>query len=119
MAAVIGLTLWVWQAGQEANAIRSVAFFALVLGTFVLILINRRFSAALGTAFRRTNRALAVVAAIVVLTLAATQFLTPVAQSFDFAAISAAQLLHILAGGVATLVILEGMKRFWRQRLSA
>ena len=119
MAAVIGLTLWVWQAGQEANAIRSVAFFALVLGTFVLILVNRRFSAALGTAFRRTNRALAVVAAIVVLTLAATQFLTPVAQSFDFAAISAAQLLHILAGGGVTLVILEGMKRFWRQRLSA
>lgn len=117
MAIVTGLTLWLWQAGGSAALVRTAAFFALVLGTVWLIIVNRSFSASLAAALLRPKLALGIVAAAVAVVLAATQMLAPVTQLFDFEPLSAPMIALIAASGLATLAVLEALKPVWRRRL--
>jgi Ca2+-transporting ATPase len=119
MAVVVGLALWLWQQGAGEALVRTAAFFALVLGTLWLILVNRSFNASLADALLRPNLPLAIVAGVVAAILTATQVIEPVARLFGFQALHGGLLLPILGGGGATLALLEAIKPFWRSRLTA
>jgi Ca2+-transporting ATPase len=119
MAVVVGLALWLWQQGAGEALVRTAAFFALVLGTLWLILVNRSFNASLADALLRPNLPLAIVAGVVAAILTATQVIEPVARLFGFQALHGGLLLPILGGGGATLALMEAIKPFWRSRLTA
>lgn len=112
-----GMTLYLWAGGAGQEVLRSVAFFALVLATFVLILVNRRFSPSLGSALLRPNVALGIVAGVVAIVLSATQFLPAVADLFGFAAAPASLLTLVGLLVVGLLICLEVLKPFWRRHL--
>lgn len=86
MALVLGVTLSLGRSDMPVDMLRSVAFFALVFSTFVLILTNRRFSASLGSALLRHNGTLALVTAVVIAVLLATQTIPAVSQLFGLVA---------------------------------
>lgn len=115
--AVTALTLFLWSGGNPIPAVRCGAFYALILVIFGLILVNRSFSASVLTALRRPGVALLIVTAGIVMTLAATWFLPPVAALFRFEAVATDELLLILAAGLGTLMLLEAIKPLWQRRL--
>ncbi|MFM7027627.1 MAG: cation-translocating P-type ATPase [Chakrabartia sp.] len=119
MALLIALSLFLWRSGTGVDELRSIVFFALVLSTFVLILLNRRFSSSFGSALLRKNGALALVATLVAGALAATQVFPTFAGLFRFAPVPPFYLvvLGVLAAGL--FIVLEGLKPIWRRHLHA
>ena len=117
LAVTGGLTLYFWDFGLGEEQLRSAAFLALVLGITSLILVNRRFSASLSAALIRFNPALGIVLGIVAIILLATQFVTPVADLFNFARVGPGQMMMIALASVASLFILERLKPLWGNRL--
>ena len=99
-----------WLGGDDARQVRAVAFLALMAGIAVLILVNRRLSASLGSALLRPNRALAAVLAVVAAILAASQFIAPVADLFGFARPPGDRLIVIAGAGIGLLLTLQGIK---------
>jgi len=117
MACVLGLSLFLWRSGMTVDQLRSAAFLALVLSTFVLILINRRFSSSFRSALLRSNGALALVAGVVASALAATQFVPAFAIMFRFAPVPLSWLAIIGLLAVALFMVLESLKPIWRGHL--
>lgn len=118
-ALVLGVALALWQQGAEVALVRSGAFVALVLVTFALILLNRRFSSSLGSAVLRPNRALGLVALVVAGVLLATQTMSGVAALFGFAPVPLGLLGLISALILGLFLGLEAIKPFWRRHLRA
>ncbi|GGB88028.1 ATPase [Novosphingobium endophyticum] len=112
-----GLTLYFWDTGIGEEQLRSTAFLALVLGITSLILINRRFSASITAALRRFNPALGTVFGLVTIILLATQFVSPIADLFNFARVAPEGIGIIALASVAMLFILERLKPLWGTRL--
>ena len=112
-----GLATTFFRTGHDAATVRSVAFFALVLGLTSLILINRRFSASLLSALRRPNPALGVVLAIVAAVLVATQGIPFIAGLFSFTRVAYSDLAMIVGASFIALLGLEGVKPLVVNRL--
>ncbi|MEI6160225.1 MAG: cation-translocating P-type ATPase [Roseococcus sp.] len=117
-ALTAGLYLAALGRGMPEAEIRSLTFFALVLGIVGLIFVNRSFSASLLTAFRRRNAALRWVLLGVTVMLGATLLLPFARRLFRFGPLHADDLALTLAAGVATILILEWLKPHWRRRLT-
>lgn len=113
-----GMTWYFWQIGMDEEQLRSSTFFTLVLAIAGLILVNRRYSTSIIAALSHTNPALAIVLGAVAVILLATQIVAPVADLFRFAPIALADMGTILLAGMAMLVLLERLKRFWNRRLA-
>ncbi len=102
--------------GLPESEVRALTFFSLVMGIVGLILLNRSFSASLLTAFRRPNRALALVFAAVLLMLAATLAWPATRELFRFAPLHPDDLLLSLGAGIVLLLLLEAAKGLYRRR---
>jgi Ca2+-transporting ATPase len=111
-----GLSLGLWRTGLDADLVRSATFLALVLGIVALILVNRRFSASLASAVRRSNPALAVVLGLVAMGLLASQVLPALAGLFRFAPLGLSEAALVLFAGLSVFLGLEGLKAFWLRR---
>ncbi len=117
LALTAGIYLVALDRGMPEAEVRSLTFFALVLGIVALIFVNRSFSASIITAFRRRNAALRWVMLVVTVMLALT-LLVPFAQRmFRFGPLHADDLAVTVAAGLATILILELLKPHWRKRL--
>ncbi len=112
-----GLTLYFWNAGMDEEQLRSTAFLALVLAITSLILINRRFSASITAAVLKLNAALGIVLGLVAIILLATQFVSPIADLFNFARAAPREIGIIALASVAMLFLLERLKPLWGSRL--
>lgn len=116
------VAIWSWHfaaAGAEDDLLRAAAFFALVMGIASLILVNRRFSPSLRSAFGRPNPALALVLGAVAAILAATQLVPQVSTLFGFARLEVSTVALMLLGTGTMLFVLERLKPLWRGRLLA
>jgi Ca2+-transporting ATPase len=103
--------------GLAEDQVRAVTFVALVMSIVALIFVNRSNSASLIAAFRRPNRALAVVLPIVAAMLALTQFWAPARDLFGFGALESAVLVAPPLAGFTVLVALELLKPLWRRAI--
>lgn len=103
-----GALLW---AGTSAEVARAMAFVALVVGNFGLIVTNRAFGTAIVSALRRPNRAFWVMAGATLALLSAALFIGPLRELFRFGALSGTQLAQALAVGLAITLLLAVFKR--------
>jgi Ca2+-transporting ATPase len=103
--------------GLAEDQVRAVTFVALVMSIVALIFVNRSNSASLIAAFRRPNRALAVVLPIVAAMLVLTQFWAPARNLFGFGALESAVLVAPPLAGLTVLVALELLKPLWRRAI--
>ena len=105
--------------GMPEDEVRALAFFSLVLTIVSLIFVNRSFSASLGTAVRRQNRALALVL-LAVATILGLTLLWPFASDlFRFGPLHLNDLAFTLFAGVLVFVSLELLKPLWRARVGS
>jgi Ca2+-transporting ATPase len=114
VAMTCAITLFAWKGGHSPDVVRTIAFFALVLGILSLILTNRAYGASLVRALTRPNRPLAAVMAIVTAILALTQLSPQIAVLFRFAPIAGHDLLVIAVASMAALLLLQALKPLWR-----
>ncbi len=117
IAVIGGVTLYAWHTGLGEERVRTIAFLSLVLGILGLILVNRSYSASVIRALIRPNRPLAIVAGLVFAILALAQFVPPVTDLFRFARASWSDLALVGGASLATLLLLETIKPWWRTRL--
>jgi P-type Ca2+ transporter type 2C len=105
-------TLYVggWQLGMEEADLRGLVFFALVAQIFVLVLINRSFSASLAQALGHTNRALLGVLASVGAVVALVLLFAPVRAFLKFGIPHNHDFAIVAGTGVALLIGLELLK---------
>ncbi len=119
LAITAGIYLLALDGGMPEAEVRSLTFFALVLGIVGLIFVNRSFSASLVTAFRRRNAALRWVLLVVPVMLGLTLALPFTQRMFRFGPLGLEDLAVALAAGLAAIVILEVAKPYWRRRLTS
>ena len=101
------------QLGLPEDDLRALVFTALVLINMGLILINRSFRASLASAFLRPNRSLWILFSAIALTMAAALSWSPAQQLFSFGKFTWPELLLCFGLGVASLLLLEGIKWLW------
>jgi Ca2+-transporting ATPase len=99
-----------WQLGMKETDLRGLVFFALVAQIFVLVLINRSFSASLAQAVGHTNRALLGVLASVGAVIALVLLFAPVRAFMKFGILHAHDFAIVAGAGVALLIGLEFLK---------
>lgn len=99
--------------GLAIDQVRALTFIALVFCIFALILVDRSLSSSLLAAFRRPNRALAVVVPVVACLLAAVLYWHPARDLFGFGTLAPALLAVPPLSGIATLLVLEALKPIW------
>jgi Ca2+-transporting ATPase len=97
--------------------VRSLTFFALVLGIVGLIFVNRSFSASIVTAFQRRNAALRWVMLAVTVMLGVSLLLPFARRMFRFGPLHLDDIALTVAAGLATILVLELLKPHWRKRL--
>jgi Ca2+-transporting ATPase len=90
---------------------RALTFVSLVACNSLLIFVNRSFSSSITVAFRRPNPALWVVLAATAALLAITLVLPSVRSLFAFGPLSLSDFGRVLAVAVATIGLLEVVKR--------
>jgi Ca2+-transporting ATPase len=117
LALVAGFYLIALHRGMPTDEVRALCFFSLVLCIVVMIFVNRSASASLVQAFRRRNRALAWVLAVIAAMLALTQWLPMARDLFHFGPLHADDLALVLGAGIALLLVLEALKPLWRKPL--
>ncbi len=105
------------QRGMPDDAVRALAFFALVLSIVSLILVNRSFSTSLAAAFRRPNPALAWILLTITVILSLSLLWPAASALFRFGPLHADDLALTLAAGIGVLIVLETLKHLWRARL--
>lgn len=116
--AVLGAILLAFAgAGVPEAELRGTIFFALVGIILSLVLVNRSFSASIVTALLRPNLAFATVALLVALVLALAEFVPAAGNLLGIASLGWADGLIALGAGALVLLLLEGIKHFWRDRL--
>ena len=106
-----------WRRGMPEEEVRALAFLSLVLTIVGLIFVNRSFSASLITAFRRPNRALALVLVAVAATLSLTLLWPYASGLFRFGPLHWDDVAVTLGAGILLLIVLETLKPLWRKRL--
>ncbi|WP_084581913.1 cation-translocating P-type ATPase [Sphingomonas azotifigens] len=98
-----------WSGMPEAE-LRALIFFALIAEIVALVLVNRAFSAALGTALVRHNMALRYIAAAI-LGVTGVILFAPWAQALlKFGSIAWSDMAFAVALGIALLLALESCK---------
>ena len=112
----VGLIVWFAPGfGLAEQQTRALAFSSLVLCIVALILVDRTTTSSLLSAVLRPNRALAIVLALVGLTLAAALFWQPAQTLFGFASLPTSWLALPPAAAIAVLLLLEIVKPLWRR----
>ena len=76
-----------------------------------------RFSASVAAALGKFSPVLGVVLGLVAMILLATQFVSPIANLFNFARVEAGGAGIIALASMATLILLERLKPLWGSRL--
>ncbi len=117
LALSAGIYLLALDRGMPEAEVRSLAFFALVLGIIGLIFVNRSFSASIVTAFQRRNAALRWVMLSVTAMLSVTLLLPFAQRMFRFGPLHLDDIALTVAAGLATILVLELLKPHWRKRL--
>lgn len=113
----VGLIAWFAPSyGASEGQTRALAFASLVLGIVALILVDRSSSASVLQALIRPNRALMVMMAVVVATLAVTMLWPPAEAVFGFADLPAPWLAIPPTAGISVMLVLELLKPLLRAR---
>jgi len=115
LAAVFLVESWT---GMQADEVRAITFFALIAEIVALILVNRSFSASLGTALVRHNTALRYVAAAIAGVTALILFVPSAQVLLKFGAIAWGDMALAGGLGILLLLILEVCKPFVRRALA-
>lgn len=102
-----------WRGMAEPD-VRALAFSALVLVIFGLILVNRTYSASLRSAVTRRNGVLGLISAIVFGVLAASLAVPAARTLFKFGPLHPSDLAIVLATGAVFVLVLELLKPIWR-----
>ncbi|MEW6379104.1 MAG: cation-translocating P-type ATPase [bacterium] len=110
LAAIYGRTIFL---GQGAVRARTLTFTTLILANLTLILTNRSWCSTLVGSCRRKNGALWAILASAPLLLGLVLYLPWLRQLFQFSPLSPCDLLRCLGGGIASLILLEGLKLFF------
>lgn len=105
--------------GMPENEVRALAFVSLVMTNVGLILVNRSFSTSLAAAFRHANRILWIILAAIAALLGLVLAWAPTRELFRFGPLHADDLALCAAAGIALLVLLDLLKRFWRTHLQS
>ena len=110
--------LALWRGMPEAD-VRALTFVSLVLANLGLVLVNRSFDSSIRGALHGGNRALWWVSAVALLLLGLALAWEPARILFRFGPLQVDDLAIAVASATGLLVVLEGLKRFWRGRLAA
>lgn len=112
----VGAITWYAPAyGMSEGQTRALGFTALVLSIVALILVDRATTSSIVKAVLRPNRALAVVVAIVAVTLGIALFWPPAQMAFGFATLPTPALALPPAAACVVLAVLELVKPIWRR----
>ncbi|ASG20508.1 Ca2+-transporting ATPase [Nitrospirillum viridazoti] len=103
--------------GMPADQARALAFVALMLVNFGLVLVNRSFAASPLTALLRPNTALWTVLAVMGAVMAATLAWPPAVALFAFGPLHADDLAVAFAAAVVMVLTLEVVKPLWADHL--
>lgn len=115
--ALVGIIyVMAYRRGMPENQARALGFFSLVTAVVALIFVNRSFESSLRSVFR-PNRALVSVLSAVAVILAVTLAWPVTAALFRFGPLPPDDLAVTAGAGLAVLVALELLKRFWAARL--
>ncbi len=98
---------WALSGGGADNAVRAVAFLALVAVVFALIFVNRSYGASVLRALFNPNRALAAVAAFVAMVMTLTMTVAPVRDLFKFDTLAPMEIAVAASAGAFVLALLE------------
>ena len=98
---------------------RAFVFLSLVLLLLGVAIANRSFKASLMSAFRRPNPILAAVIGLVLLVLGTTYLWPWAMRMLNFEPLGILQVSEAVGLAGIGLVILEGLKFFWRKALTA
>ncbi len=110
--------LALWRGMPEAD-VRALTFVSLVLANLGLVLVNRSFDSSMRGALHGGNRALWWVSAVALLLLGLALTWEPARVLFRFGPLHVDDLAIAVASAAGLVVVLEGLKRFWRGRLAA
>jgi P-type Ca2+ transporter type 2C len=113
-ATVAGIFVVSLNQGMADAEVRALTFFSLVVVIVALIFVNRSASASMVQAFRRPNRALAIVLPVVAVMLATTLLVPFVQNLFRFGSLTATDLVIPVVAGLGILLLLELLKPLWR-----
>ncbi|MEA1650983.1 cation-translocating P-type ATPase [Nitrospirillum sp. BR 11164] len=103
--------------GMPADQARALAFVALMLINFGLVLVNRSFAASPLTALLRPNTALWTVLGVMAAVMAATLAWPPAADLFAFGPLHADDLAVAFVAAVVMVLALEMVKPLWADHL--
>jgi P-type Ca2+ transporter type 2C len=117
LAAVVAIVAGAKHGGMPADELRALGFVALVAMNFMLVFVNRSFSASVLTGFRRRNGALWWVLATATALLGLVLYWLPARSLFGFGPLHPPDLALCAGGGLAILVLLDVLKPFWRGKL--
>jgi len=117
LVATAAIFLIAWKRGMPEAEVRSLAFVTLVVGNIALILAGRSFSASIVSAFWRPNPVLWIVLGLDAALLSAILSLPTLRELFRFGPLHPDDLLLCIGVGIATLFVLELLKRPFRRAL--
>jgi P-type Ca2+ transporter type 2C len=117
LAAVVAIVAGAKHGGMPADELRALGFVALVTMNFMLVFVNRSFSASVVTGLRRRNGALWWVLAVATTLLALVLYWMPARVLFGFGPLHVPDLALCAGGGLAILVLLDVLKPYWRRWL--
>ncbi|TWB21993.1 cation transport ATPase-like protein [Nitrospirillum amazonense] len=103
--------------GMPADQARALAFVALMLINFGLVLVNRSFAASPLTALLRPNTALWTVLGVMAAVMAATLAWPPAADLFAFGPLHADDLAVAFVAAIVMVLALEMVKPLWADHL--
>jgi Ca2+-transporting ATPase len=118
LLALAGLYALALRSGLPNDDVRALTFVSLVLVDLGLVLVNRSFGASLRDLVGRRNGALIWISAATVSMLALILALPLGRELFRFGQLHGDDLLLVAAVVASVVVVLEGIKRFWRTRLA-
>jgi P-type Ca2+ transporter type 2C len=117
LAAVAAIVAGALDGGMPAGELRALGFVALVTMNFMLVFVNRSFSASVLTGFRRRNGALWWVLATATALLGLVLYWMPARVLFGFGPLHLPEFALCAGGGLAILILLDVVKPLWRGKL--
>ncbi len=113
-----GLYVFALRSGMPNDDVRALTFVSLVLVDLGLVLVNRSFGASLRDLIGQHNRALMWISGATIAMLALILALPLGRDLFRFGPLHGHDLLLVAAVVLTVVVVLEGLKGFWRMRLA-